>query len=109
MLAYYPLLIESAIEFKIEARRILSERGSDFPLATDSVDNCAIAPGFQIVHSNNKYYCLRNGQDLQDRILEKQSVVFKPREFDKLADVDVANNNYQIGQMQQSVESNAVN
>lgn len=84
MIRYYPLLIESAIEFKIEARRILSERDSkcssldfsppasvvltrlvpstgDFPMATESVDKCAIASGFKIVNHDNKYYCLRDG------------------------------------------------
>ena len=80
MLFYYPLLIESAIEFKIESRRILAQKNGNFltskvyefrfnfyvflgeePLITSDVETCVVAKGYSIAKHKGKFYCLKAG------------------------------------------------
>ena len=80
MLDYYPLLIESAIDFKIESRKILAQHNSKYfnshfywplyrmslkcsmfvwnyidaePQISSDVETCIVAPGYRIVKHND--------------------------------------------------------
>ena len=73
MLSYYPLLIESAIDFKIESRKILAARNSKYreislflfvdeeAVISEDVETCTLAAGYSIVKHNNQFYCLKEG------------------------------------------------
>ena len=75
MLDYYPLLIECAIDFKIESRKILAAHTSkyfnffltkthfiDTELVIDaSVETCTVASSYSIVKHENRFYCLKTG------------------------------------------------
>ena len=84
MLDYYPLLIECAIDFKIESRKILAARSGQEPEITEDVETCTVAEGYTIVKHNNKFFCLKEGQSLEERIREKRSVSLKPTDLEKL-------------------------
>lgn len=53
MLDYYPLLIESAIDFKIESRKILASHNGQEPEIDSSVETCIVASGYRIIKHNN--------------------------------------------------------
>jgi len=61
MLDYYPLLIECAIDFKIESRKILAAHNGVEPVIDDGVETCTVASGYRIVKHDNNFYCLREG------------------------------------------------
>ena len=82
MLDYYPLLIECAIDFKIESRKILAAHtgkhkylnltmnfsiGAELVI-NESVETCRVALGYRIVKHENNFYCLKSGQTLEDRM-----------------------------------------
>lgn len=63
MLELYPLLVESAIEFKIESRNIIQRHkdGHQAVLMPD-VFTCPLADGYRIQQHDKKFLCLKNDQ-----------------------------------------------
>lgn len=61
MLDYYPLLIESAIDFKIESRKILAKHNGVAPEINENVETCHLARGYRITKHQNTFICLKDG------------------------------------------------
>lgn len=61
MLDYYPLLIECAIDFKIESRKILAAHTNTELVIDASVETCTVASSYSIVKHENRFYCLKTG------------------------------------------------
>ena len=75
MLDYYPLLIESAIDFKIESRKILAKHNGKYldliltfvlnkgvaPEINENVETCHLARGYRITKHQNTFICLKDG------------------------------------------------
>ena len=72
MLAYYPSLVEAALDFKVYSRKIIAEHkckpkpmlihveeAFDENKLPPDVFECPLANGYTIVRSNSKFYCLR--------------------------------------------------
>ena len=63
MLELYPLLVETAIEFKIESRKIIQRHKDGRPaVLTPDVFICPLAEGFRIQQHNQNFYCLKDDQ-----------------------------------------------
>lgn len=94
MIFYYPLVVEAAIEFKRFVRRYLAEYhglGNEY-VETDSARVVELAKGYKLAyHVDGKYYCLKDGQELKDRLEILKDHKYKP------AIVQVENKNVNQG------------
>mmetsp|Transcript_24368 Transcript_24368/g.30245 ORF Transcript_24368/g.30245 Transcript_24368/m.30245 type:complete len:86 (+) Transcript_24368:358-615(+) len=80
MVDYYPFLIEHSIEFKRFSRRYLSDLKNQAHIESISTRVVTVADGYHLQHNliEDKVYCLRNGQTLDDRQLEIPKFELKP-------------------------------
>lgn len=80
MLARYPTLVEAAIEFKRFSRRILAQSNGAVYEDSPSARTTEVAPGFEIRYCPQKdfYYCLKQGQTLEQRKMIIAAQPIKP-------------------------------
>ena len=50
----------------------------------ESVETCTVAEGYRIVKHNNQFFCLKEGQTLEQRVVEKNMLILKPNELSQL-------------------------
>ena len=81
MLEYYPNLIEEAIEFKVESRRILASRkGLIYAVSAQDESMEHLNETYRIIKEseNDMAYCCRENQTLQQRKEEKSRQLVTP-------------------------------
>ena len=54
------------------------------PVIDSSVETCTVASGYTIVKHENNFYCLKQGQTLEERMQEKARMILKPSELSQL-------------------------
>ena len=54
------------------------------PQITSDVETCIVASGYHIVKNNDQFFCLKEGQSLEERMDEKKRLILKPSELSQL-------------------------
>ena len=68
MLDYYPLLVESAIVFKIESRKIIANNENKEFVRKDEYEECKVASSYKLEKYKDKVYCLKEDQSIENRL-----------------------------------------
>eukprot|EP00347_Sterkiella_histriomuscorum_P005824 403355130 len=81
MVEIYPLIVESAIEVKVESRHVMARRQNKQAIITPQVETTDIAEGYRIVKQDGQYFCLHGNQTVEERRLKYIEQMKKPSSF----------------------------
>ncbi|CDW76464.1 hpt domain containing protein [Stylonychia lemnae] len=93
MVAFYPLIIETAVEFKIEYKKLLAEKNQTPLVLTPEDEQVIVAPGYRLIKYNDKLYCVHQDQSVQEREKQHKEQMRKPSKFQGTQGDQVSNSN----------------